>query len=382
MKALVAARIFDGTTVKGPSAVLIEDGLVCGVVGEDDLPAGTDVETVQDLLLTPGFVDLQVNGGGGVMFNDAPSVETLRIIAEAHARMGTTAILPTLISSDRNTRILAMNVVREARAGLVQGIAGLHLEGPFLAPSRKGIHPESALTIPDAMDMAALTASFDGCLLVTLAPEVVPLSRIEALADAGGVVFAGHTEASFDQAMDGFDAGVVGTTHLFNAMSAFGSRAPGMVGAAFQRGFAGIIADLVHVHPATISAAYRCMGAERLFFVSDAMATSGSDCVSFQIDSREIRLVNGRLTDAQGTLAGAHLSMGEAVRRAVTYCGIPLEAALRMATRTPADVAGLSTHGRIAPGSRADFVALDATHAVRAVWRGGMRLAGATGWPG
>eukprot|EP01037_Dinobryon_pediforme_P015648 gene15648-15795_t len=371
VKAILASQVFDGMRMLGPAAVLVEDGRVADVVGQDAFGSGVPVERLaEDCVLAPGFVDLQVNGGGGVMFNDTPDVATLRVIADAHARMGTTSILPTLISSDRVTRRAAIAAVRKARAAGVAGIAGIHLEGPFLAPSRRGIHPASAITVPDADDIRDLSAAFDGVMLITLAPEVVPAGDVAALVRAGRVVFAGHSDASFEQAGLGFDAGVRGTTHLFNAMSQLGSRAPGLVGAAMARGFAGIIVDLLHVHAASVAVAYRAMGAGRLFLVSDAMATAGSDCTGFQVGGNAITLVDGRLQDASGTLAGAHLSMAEAVRRSVEGVGIPLEDALRMATGTAAAAAGLADRGRISAGALADFVALDAGVGVVRVWRG------------
>ena len=370
----MASQVFDGLRMLGPSAVLVADGRVVDVVGQDAVGGGLEIERLaKDRLLAPGFVDLQVNGGGGVMFNDTPDVSTLQMVAEAHARMGTTTILPTLISSDRTTRRAAIASVRAAHSLGVPGVAGIHLEGPFLAPTRLGIHPASAITVPDPADIKDLLEPFDGAMLITLAPEVVSRANIAALVRAGRVVFAGHSDASFEQAEAGFDAGITGTTHLFNAMSQLGSRAPGVVGAAMARGFAGIIVDLLHVHPASVRLAYRCMGADRLFLVSDAMATAGSDCVSFAVSGNAIMLVDGRLVDAKGTLAGAHLSMAEAVRRSVDGVGISLADALRMATATPAAAAGLGDRGRIIAGALADFVEIGPTSAaVLKVWRNGV----------
>lgn len=359
----------------GRRAVLVQNGLVTALCDVDAIPNGVrSLALDDDLVLAPGFVDLQVNGGGGVMFNDRPDWETLQVIADAHARLGTTTTLPTLISSDRPTRTAAITAAREAMRRGIPGIAGLHLEGPFLSPLRRGIHPARAIAVPGVADIMELMAAFEGAMLITLAPEIVSASDIAALAASGKFVFAGHTDADFETAKAGFAAGIVGTTHLFNAMSQLGSRSPGMVGAALLEGVAGIIVDLLHVHPASVEMAYRCMGAGRLFLVSDAMATIGSACDSFVLDGNTIRLVDGRLSDAAGTLAGAHLSVADAVRLAVTQVGIPLEDALRMATRTPADAVGLKDRGRIELGARADFVALDSRHAVRQVWHNGSRL--------
>ena len=370
MKALVASRVFDGSNLHGPSVVLIEGDTVLDIAAA--APPG--VETIrlgEDVLLAPGFVDLQVNGGGGVMFNDSPDVATLRCIAAAHARLGTTAILPTLISSDAAIRTQALYAAQSALAASVPGIAGLHLEGPFLNPARRGIHPARMIARPQEADLLELCAPFPAALLITLAPEIVGAATINRLRAAGCVVFGGHSVADFEQAQAGFDAGMSGVTHLFNAMSQLAGRAPGLVGAALLRGYAGIIADLHHVAGASVRIAYQAMGPERLFFVSDAMATTGSDITRFEIDGNLISLSGGKLTDANGTLAGAHISMAECVRNAVSVLGIPLEDALRMASLTPSEAAGLARHGRIAPGTRADFVLLDGALQVRNVWQGG-----------
>jgi N-acetylglucosamine-6-phosphate deacetylase len=368
MKAFIARNLFDGTGFHVHRAILVENGVVQAVTATDVLP---ECERIEIGMLAPGFVDVQVNGGGGVMFNDAPDVATLRLIAGAHARLGTTAILPTLISSDAATRSHALNAVREAIAACVPGIAGLHLEGPFLAPSRRGIHPARAITALSDNDITELNAGFPAPMLITLAPETVPIAAIRALCAAGRIVFAGHSEANFAEANAGFDAGISGTTHLYNAMSQLTGRAPGLVGATLLRGHAGIIVDLLHVDAASIRIAHQIMGAERLFLVSDAMATTGSNTTSFAIDGNTITLHHGKLCDAHGTLAGAHLCMAEAVRNAVHHIGITPADALRMATHTPAEAMGLSRHGRIAPDCRADFVELGDDLAVLRVWQNG-----------
>ena len=370
MKALRASRVFDGRTLHGPCVVLFEGETVIGLTdtAPDDAAC---IDLPPTALLAPGYVDLQVNGGGGVMFNDSPDLPTLARIAGAHRGLGTTAILPTLISSDAATRSRAIAAVADATTARMPGIAGLHLEGPFLAPPRRGIHPARAIAQPGEADIAALCAPFPAPLLITLAPEIAGPAMIQRLCAAGRIVFGGHSEAQFAQAQAAYDAGMSGVTHLFNAMSQLTGRAPGLVGAALLRGFGGIIADLHHVAAASVRIAYQAMGAERLFFVSDAMATLGSTAQGFEIDGNRITLHGGRLTDAHGTLAGAHVSMAESVRNAVGVLGVPLEDALRMATLTPSEAGGLERHGRIAPGARADFVALDAELAVQGVWVGG-----------
>ncbi len=377
MKALHAGRLFDGSALRSGGTVLFDGATIVGVVASDAVPPGTErIDLPQDHVLAPGFIDLQVNGGGGVLFNDAPDAVTLRRIAGAHAQAGTTAILPTLISGTRPQLQAALTAVRAALAAGVAGIAGLHLEGPFIAPGRRGIHPAEAVTGMTDDDLVVLTESFPAPLLITLAPDIVPGGHIRRLVDAGAIVFAGHTEATYAEAIAGFEAGISGVTHLYNAMSGFVPRAPGMVGAALDRGevFAGIIVDGHHSHYAAVRIAFAAKGPDALLLVSDAMATTASDSTGFVLNGERIRLQDGRLVNDAGTLAGAHLTMADAVRNAVCHAGLPLEAVLRMATRTPARAVGMTDRGRIAAGCRADFVVLDAEMGVAAVWQHGTRL--------
>lgn len=376
MIALQAASLFDGTRMLGPRVVAIADGRIVAVT--DHPPPGAEVlPLADDAVLAPGFVDLQVNGGGGVLFNDTPTPDALRRIAAAHGRLGTTSLLPTLISGPRPLRQTGMAAVRGALAQNVPGIRGLHLEGPFLASARRGIHPVENLAAPTPEELAELCARFPAPLMLTVAPEVVAPAAIANLAGAGALVSLGHSDASLETAVAALQAGAVGFTHLFNAMSQFAGRAPGMVGAALDStsaAAAGIIVDGLHVHPAAIRVAFAVIGPERLFLVSDAMPSvgdAGSD--GFVLNGQRIRLADGRLTDGAGTLAGAHLSMAEAVRNAVHRVGLPLAAVLRMATETPASLLRLPDRGRIVPGACADLVALDADLQVIGVWQDGVR---------
>jgi N-acetylglucosamine-6-phosphate deacetylase len=371
MTAIAAHRIFDGTMFRGAGTIRFNDGIIERVEAE----IAGDAEVFHDgEILAPGFVDLQVNGGGGVMFNDQPDPSGLRVIAAAHARTGTTSLLPTLISGSRAAIDGAIAAVRGA--GDVPGIVGLHVEGPFIAPSRRGIHPLDAIIPMTEADVARLTSTALATLLVTIAPEFVSSAFVAALCRHGVIVFAGHSDADYAATRAGLAAGVSGFTHLFNAMSPFGSREPGMVGSALgsRDAFAGIIVDGHHVHPASVAAAYAAMGPARLLLVSDAMATAGAATTSFSLYGKPITLRDGRLTDAAGTLAGAHLTMAEAVRNAVEMVGIRPADALRMATVTPADAIGRRDLGRIVPGARADLVAMTGSLAVKAVWQGGVRI--------
>lgn len=374
MIGLRTASLFDGSSFAGPATVLIDDAGYVSAVVDTPPPGVTLAATPPGSTLSPGFVDLQVNGGGGVLFNDAITVNGLRRIATAHAALGTTSILATLITSPRPYIAAALEAVAAARAQAVPGILGVHIEGPFISPKRPGIHPPEFIATMTEDDAAMLSAPRDGVRLVTLAPEAVTPAHVARLLDAGVRVFAGHTEATAEQASAAFAQGVHGVTHLFNAMSQFGSRAPGMVGATLgdDGAAASIIVDLLHVARAAVRAAYRALGPDRLFLVSDSMPTIGSDIDHFTLAGRLIRLVDGRLADAAGTLGGAQICMAEAVRNAVELCAIPVSDALRMATSTPARWAGVDHVGRIAPGCRADFVALDTKLNVVRVWQGGV----------
>ena len=370
MTTILAPRLFDGEMFHPASLVTLQAGRIASIVATSHATA--DIVLPDGATLAPGFIDLQVNGGGGHLLNDAIDLDTIGRIAKAHAGAGTTSLLPTLISGTREMMREALDVIEMARAEIA-GVIGLHLEGPFLSPARAGIHPVENLVDMTDEDEALFSAHRVGHLLLTVAPERVGPRRIAGLRDSAVVVFAGHTDATSEQATHAFNEGVSGCTHLFNAMSQMGSRTPGVVGAALAHDHvrAGLICDGIHVHPAAMRAAFQAMGPDRLFLVSDAMPTAASDASSWVWQGETIRLVDGRLARADGSLAGAHLTMAEAVRHAVALCGIAPQAALRMATRTPARAVGASDIGRLAPGCRADLVALDEDLRVTAVWQAG-----------
>lgn len=373
------AEIFDGVRL-GPGSLLVESGKVRSVLPADArLP---DVETV-DLaggLLAPGFVDLQVNGGGGLMFNDAPEVATLRVMAEAHARLGSLTILPTLITDTPEATRAAVAAVAQAVAEGVPGIAGIHLEGPHLSRARKGAHDAALIRPMTEADLAFLLSAAERVpkLVLTVAPEAIDNEHISALSTAGIHVSLGHSDAGFETCLDAIAAGARMATHLFNAMSPLGSREPGLVGAALTSGAvsAGLIADGIHVHPAVIRAAVAAKaGPGGLFLVTDAMAPAGTDMRSFRLNGREIRRKTGRLTLGDGTLAGADIDMAGALRVVTREVGLPLDRALAMTTMLPAQVAGLADRcGMLGPGRRADFVHLSLGLELEGVWRGGERL--------
>jgi N-acetylglucosamine-6-phosphate deacetylase len=325
-------------------------------------------------MLLPGFIDVQVNGGGGVLFNEAPTVETLRRIGAAHRRYGTTGFLPTLISDRVAVMRAALAAVEQALAEGVPGVLGIHLEGPYLAPARKGVHDAKYFHAPGRDELALLCAPHRGVRLLTLAPDQVPLASIGALAAAGLIVCAGHTAADYETTRAALAAGVRGFTHLFNAMTPFGSRKPGVVGAALEDAdsWCGIIADGHHVHPASLRVALAAKPRGKMLLVTDAMPPVGADRPDYVLNGETIIARDGICQTAQGVLAGSALDMASAVRNAVQLLGLSLEEAVRMGSTYPAEFLGLGeSHGRIAPGFRADLVLLDDEYRVQQSWIGG-----------
>jgi N-acetylglucosamine-6-phosphate deacetylase len=372
---ITTAHLFDGTAMRGPASVRISNGRIESVsFGEGKERASTNLPA--DVILAPGFIDIQVNGGGGVLLNDQPTEAGVRRIVEAHRSAGTTGCLPTLIT-DRSEVIEQLAAVAQACLQ-IPGVLGFHLEGPVLNRSRKGIHPESLIRLPNRRDLAAIK-SFGVCgrSVVTLAPECVPASMIEEFIGAGLRVAAGHSDATAAQVDLAANGGVTGATHLFNAMSQLNAREPGLVGAALQdhRLFAGIICDGIHVDRTSLRVAFRCKGRDRLMLITDAMPLVGTHDQEFMLHGTRIALHENRLTSADGTLAGANLTMIEAVRNASALLDIPLFDALIMASRTPARFLGLDSElGLIAPGYRADLVAFTVNFEVTETWIAGQTV--------
>jgi N-acetylglucosamine-6-phosphate deacetylase len=369
---IAAHRIFDGNDIRGAGSVMISQGRIESIAFGETAARAT-IQLPADVILAPGFIDVQVNGGGGVLLNDQPTEAGVRRIVEAHRKGGTTACLPTLIT-DR-TEVIEQLAAEAGPCLKIPGVLGFHLEGPALNSKRKGIHPESELRVPNGRDLAAVrNFGSTGRSLVTLAPECVPAAMIDDLLGAGLRIAAGHSEATAAQARQAADRGVSGVTHLFNAMSQLSAREPGLVGAALEdnRLFAGIICDGIHVDATSLRIALRCKGRDRLMLVTDAMPVVGTNETRFLLQGRQITLHENRLTGPDGTLAGAHLTMIEAVRNAIALLDVPLADALIMASRTPAAFLGLESElGRIAPGYRADLVAFNQNFEVVGTWVGG-----------
>lgn len=379
MIALTGASIFDGQSTHQSSALVLDEGTIAGIFDQDNIPENCEVVKLDGGLLAPGYVDLQVNGGGGVLFNENPSVEAIQAICAAHSKFGTTSLLPTLITDSDTHLDLAIEAGIEAARRKVPGFLGLHLEGPHLSVAKKGAHDAKYIKPMDAKALAKVLAAKARLphLMITVSPDAVTTAQIAELASAGVIVSLGHSNATFAQAQSAISAGAVCITHLFNAMSPLGHREPGMVGAALQSGavHAGLIADGFHVHTAAISIALAAKkGPGRIFLVTDAMSTIGTDLKSFSLNGRTIWRKNGRLELDDGTLAGADLDMNSAVKFMRNNVGVGWQEALRMASRYAARCIGCDdTLGSLERGYTANVIHLDKHNTVDTVWIAGRR---------
>ena len=372
--ALANARVLSSQGWRDDAAVIVEDGRIVELASR--VPPHVEVRDLSGQILLPGFIDCQVNGGGGVLFNDQPTVEGIRAIGGAHRRFGTTGFLPTLISDTADKMHTAIAAVDGAIAKNLPGVLGIHLEGPFISRERKGVHAEKYLHAPDASELRLVESLHRGVTLLTLAPECTSPAAIRDLAGAGVIVSAGHSNADYSTVRAALDAGLRGFTHLFNAMSPLTSREPGVVGAALddRDSWCGVIVDGHHVDAASLRVALKAKSRGKIFLVTDAMPPVGAAGASYVLNGETITVRDGICRTANGTLAGSALSMIDAVRNAIDMLGVPLDEGARMASTYPADFLGLgATHGRIEPGYRADFAVIDPSLRVVETWIGGIR---------
>jgi N-acetylglucosamine-6-phosphate deacetylase len=375
---LTGARLFTGDRILDGHALLVEGGKILDLVPRDTAPQAQIVPQPAGILIAPGFIDTQVNGGGGALLNDTPTADAVRTIAAAHRRYGTTGLLPTFITDAADKMHAAAAAVAEAARAPGSGVLGLHLEGPFLSHERRGVHSPAFVRPPTPADIAYLSELPNefpgGRVLLSLAPEMVGDAEIRQLAEAGLLLAGAHSAASYARTSQAIHAGITGFTHLFNAMPPVANREPGIAGAALTSAetWCGIIVDGVHVHPAALKLALASKPRGKLMLVTDAMTPLGTDAASFTLYGATIHRRDGRLVTDDGTLAGADLDMAQAVRNCVGLLELPREEALRMASLYPAEFLGMADRrGRLAPGYQADLVLLDQSNHVLGTWVAG-----------
>ncbi len=368
MYALSNCKIYTGSDVLHEHAVIIDNDLIQSVVPVAELPKGIEVKDLNGANLSPGFIDLQLNGCGGVMLNDDITANTMQIMHEANLKSGCTSYLPTLITSSDEDMRAAINAAREYHNQYKNQSLGLHLEGPYLNVAKKGIHNVDFIRTSDEDMIDLICANSDIIAKVTLAPEQNDPEHIRRLKAAGVVVSIGHTNATYKEARKGFEAGISFATHLFNAMTPMVGREPGVVGAIYDTPevYAGIIADGFHVDYANIRIAHKIKG-EKLVLVTDATAPAGANIDHFIFVGKKVYYRDGKCVDENGTLGGSALTMIEAVQNTVEHAGIALDEALRMATLYPATAIGVEDRlGRVRTGMVANLTVFDRDFNVKA----------------
>jgi len=371
---LHAQRLFDGKNFLDDQVLTISDGKISAI---DQNIRQVDIKTIG--LVVPGFIDLQVNGGGGALFNDSPSVENLKVIMAAHTKYGTTAMMPTLITDKVEVMVQAADAIAAAIAQNVPGIVGVHFEGPHLSIAKKGTHSAEYIRPISAAEWQVLARQDIGQIIVTLAPETVPPADVKRMVDYGIKVCIGHTNADFDTAQKAIDAGATGFTHLFNAMSAFQGREPGVVGSALlnDNTSCGLIVDGFHVDNASCQIAIKTKPRGKIFLVTDAMPPVGTDQTEFALYDRTVYVNNGKLTSTTGELAGSSLDMASAVKNTHIDLGVELGEAIRMASVYPAEYLYQGQdiiRGDLKIGKQADFVILNDDLSVNETWIAGQKF--------
>ncbi|MDD3266361.1 MAG: N-acetylglucosamine-6-phosphate deacetylase [Burkholderiales bacterium] len=363
MRVITGKYVFDGINLLTDKAVLVADGLIVDIVDINKVFDKKQIEDFGNVVISSGMLDLQLNGCGGVLFNDSISVETLETMHQTSLRYGTTGFLPTLITSKFDDVHQALEVTKEwfKQFGNTRGVIGLHLEGPFLSSDKSGIHPKEFIVVPDDK-ILKLIASYAKCypIKMTIAPENFTAEQISFLAKSGIIVSIGHSNASYEEAQKAFDNGAITATHLFNAMSGLTGRNPGVIGAILSNPcYTGIIVDLLHVDKHNVSLVSK-LKPMHTYLVTDAVTPTGTDMTEFDFAGKHLYVRDGKCIDDTGTLGGAYLTMNEAVQNCVKECNISLEQALAMATIIPAQMMDLDNEiGRISIGNVANLIAID-----------------------
>lgn len=372
---LIAEQIFDGTTLHSNQAISFEDGKVIAL---DSVLGAKEVKVSG--VLVPGFIDVQVNGGGGYLFNHDTNLQTLSAMVKAHAQYGSTALLPTLITSGLATQYRAADVISQAITENMPGIIGVHFEGPHISLPKKGIHSSDHIRALSQQELDLYCRDDLGIKVITVAPENVSTQTIKTLVEQQVIVCLGHSNASYEQTQAALDAGAIGFTHLFNAMSAFTSRAPNMVGAALldEHSWCGLILDGHHVHPVSAKLATKTKANGKMMLVTDAMSTIGSQQSQFEFDGHAIELLGDKLTSQTGQLAGSALDMVTSVNNAQTMLGVSFNEAIRMASLYPAQFLNISpSQGQLSVGANADFTSLSTSNSschVMNTWIDGKKI--------
>jgi len=375
-KALTGAKLFTGENFLENKALLIEDKNIAGIVGKTNIPNDFKIQKLNGGILSPGFIDLQVNGGGGKLFNNSPDKESLNTIIEAHQYFGSTSIMPTVISDSLNILQKCTETISN-EININHSLLGVHIEGPFFNAKYRGIHQKKYINTINSSYLDLFEKLDEFPVMITLAPECISIKQLKYLKSLGFKILAGHTDASYDQLEEAIKYGLDGFTHLFNAMGQISAREPGVVGSAFDfdETSASIIVDLHHVHPSLINLSFNQKPKGKLFFVSDSMATINHGEPSFELYDEVVSESNGRIINSEGKLAGSSITQIDAIKNAYQTCNIPLESAIAMATLYPARYLGVSHYiGQLKQGHRADLAHFDSSFKVRNVWLSGKKI--------
>lgn len=375
-QAITGSKLFNGIDFIEHKALLIEDQHIAGIVNKDAIPTDFQVKKLEGGILSPGFIDLQVNGGGGKLFNNSPDKESLNTIISAHQYFGTTSIMPTVISDSLNILQKCTDTISN-EINNNHSLLGIHIEGPFFNVKYRGVHQKQYINTINASYLNLFETLDKFPVMLTLAPECISIKQLKHLKSLGFKILAGHTDANYDQLEEAVKYGLDGFTHLFNAMGQISAREPGVVGSAFDfdETSASIIVDLHHVHPSLINLSFKQKPKGKLFFVSDSMATINHGEPSFELYDEVVSESNGRIINSEGKLAGSSITQIDAIKNAYRKCSIPLESAISMATLYPAEYLGVSDYiGQLKKGYRADLAHFDSNFHVQNVWLAGKQI--------